>query len=154
MKFDIDINNDYKEIVIVIKAPEMNQEVTDLITKLQSKKTNTISGIMNEKIFVLQPDEIMLFYTEAKKVYADTINGSYEVKQKLYEIEADLEGTSFIRISKSAIVNIKLIKNIEIVFNGSLVVKFANGHEEIISRRFINKVKEFIGLGGKKWKHT
>jgi len=150
MKFDIDINNDYKEIVIVIKAPEMNQEVTDLITKLQSKKTNTISGIMNEKIFVLQPDEIMLFYTEAKKVYADTINGSYEVKQKLYEIEADLEGTSFIRISKSAIVNIKLIKNIEIVFNGSLVVKFANGHEEIISRRFINKVKEFIGLGGKK----
>lgn len=150
MKFDIDINNDYKEIVIVIKAPEMNQEVTDLITKLQSKKTNTISGIMNEKIFVLQPDEIMLFYTEAKKVYADTINGSYEIKQKLYEIEADLEGTSFIRISKSAIVNIKLIKNIEIVFNGSLVVKFANGHEEIISRRFINKVKEFIGLGGKK----
>jgi len=150
MKFDIDINNDYKEIVIVIKAPQMNEEVTNLMAKLQTPKTNTISGLKDEKIFVLSKEEILLFYTEDKKVYADTMDSSYEIKQKLYEIEAELEGTSFIRISKAAIVNIKMIKNIEVIFNGSLVVKFANSHEEIISRRFVNKVKEFIGLGGKR----
>lgn len=153
MKFDIDINKDYKEIVIVIKAPEMNQEVTDLMMKLKTQKSTTVSGLKDEKIFVLAPENILLLYTESKKVYADTLDSRYEIKKKLYEIETQLEGTSFIRISKSAIINIKKIKNIEVIFNGSLVVKFENGHEEIISRRYVKKVKDFIGLRGKKWKH-
>lgn len=150
MKFDIDINKDYKEIVIVIKTPEMNQEVTDLMMKLKTQKSTTVSGLKDEKIFVLAPENILLLYTESKKVYADTMDGRYEIKKKLYEIETQLEGASFIRISKSAIINIKKIKNIEVIFNGSLVVKFENGHEEIISRRYVKKVKDFIGLRGKK----
>jgi len=149
MKFDIDINESYKEVSITIKAPEMSSEVAQLMSKLQKEKTDTISGKYNQKIYILNYDDILLFYSEDGKIIADTLEGSYEISKKLYEIEEELLATSFIRISKSAIVNIKRIQNIEVFFNGSLVVKFANGHEEIISRRFVGKVKEFIGLGGK-----
>lgn len=149
MKVEIDINKKYKGTNVVIQSPELNQDVTDIVTKLENRKTATISGNLNEKIYILNPENIYLFYSMRGKVLADTKESSFEIKQKLYEVEENLVGSSFIRISKSAIVNIYKIKNIEISFNGSLVVKFDNGHDEVISRRFVGKVKEFIGLGGK-----
>lgn len=151
MKFDIDINPSYEDISVVIKSPDMNAEVTGIMTKLQTDtvQQETISGRIDQKIFVLDPKDILLFYSENGKVMADTMEASYEIKQKLYAVEESLKQSTFIRISKSAIVNVKRIKNIEMFFNGSLVVKFHNGHEEIISRRYVAKVKEFIGMGGK-----
>lgn len=149
MKIDIDINENYKETTVVIKAKELNDQVSEIIENLKGHKPSTITGTQNQKIYVLNPLDIHLFYSESGKVYAKTEDQRYEIKQKLYEIEDHLEGSSFIRISKSAIVNIKQIKNIEVFFNGSLVVKLNNGHEEVISRRFVSKVKEFIGMGGR-----
>lgn len=149
MKYEIDINPSYEEVSIVIKSPGMNQEVNEIMAKLEQQKSTTISGRIEQKIFVLDPKDVYLFYSQSGKVFADTKDKTYEIKQKLYEVEESLSGTSFIRISKSAIVNIHRIGNIEVSFNGTLVVKFGNGHEEIISRRFVSKVKEFIGLGGK-----
>ncbi len=164
MRYEIDINGDYKEVSVLIKAPEMNEEVAGILARLEDDRKNqerhladagqkrpvhpSISGRIDQKIYVLSPEDISLFYTIKGKVFADSKNFTYEIRQKLYEVEDLLVGTSFIRISKSAIVNIHRIKNIEVTFNGSLVVKFSNGHEEIISRRFVSKVKEFIGLGG------
>ncbi len=95
MKFDIDINKKYEEITIVIKSPEMNQEVTEIMTKLQIPKQLTISGKVDQKIFVLDPKEIYLFYGQGGKVLADTKDKSYEIKQKLYEIEEGLIGNYF-----------------------------------------------------------
>ncbi len=164
MKYEVDINGEYKEVTVLIKAPKMNEEVTGLMARLEDDnresdrhggdeestriKHKSISGRIDQKIYVLNPEDIYLFYTIKGKVYADTKSQTYDIRQKLYEVEDLLTGRSFIRISKSAIVNIHRIKNIEVTFNGSLVVKFSNGHEEIISRRFVSKVKEFIGLGG------
>ncbi|MDA3844932.1 MAG: hypothetical protein PF505_00110 [Vallitaleaceae bacterium] len=42
MKYDIDINPDYNELTVVIKAPEMTSEVTELMTRLQKGKHTTI----------------------------------------------------------------------------------------------------------------
>jgi DNA-binding LytR/AlgR family response regulator len=149
MKIEMDIDKKYKALNIVIQSPELNQEVTDIITKLETPTSFPISGKCKDKIYVLHPEDIYLFYSLRGKVFADSKSSSYEIKQKLYEVEESLTGKSFIRISKSAIVNIYKIKNIELSFSGSLIVKFDNGHDEIISRRFAGKVKEFIGLGGK-----
>lgn len=149
MKIDIDINEHYNETTVIIKAKELNDQVSEIIENLKGQKNRTITGKQGQKIYVLNPSDIHLFYSEGSKVYAKTSEQRFEIKQKLYEIEEQLEGTSFIRISKSAIVNIRQIMNIEVFFNGSLVVKLKNGHEEVISRRFVSKVKEFIGMGGR-----
>lgn len=149
MKIDIDINKDYEETTIIIRAPEMNGEITELMQKLNSSKSKSIVGKNNQKIYVLNPQDILLFYSEDQKVMADTANGTYEVKEKLYELENELSELNFVRISKFAVVNISKIKNIEMFFNGSLVVNFINGRQEVISRRYVAKVKEYIGIGGK-----
>ncbi len=149
MKIDIDINTIYEETKLIIQAPEMSDEVTDLLKKLKEDKPTSLSGKKAQKIYVIDLKDIILIYAQNNKVLVSTMDDTYEVKQKLYEVEEIVSGGTFVRISKSAIVNIKGIKNIEVSFNGSLVVKCLNGQEEIISRRFVPAVKSFIGLGGK-----
>lgn len=149
MNIEMDINHKYEETTIVVRAPELNGEITDIIERLKSSKTKNIIGKNNEKMYILNPRDILLFYSKDQKVIADTINGEYEIKQKLYELEEELNGMYFVRISKFAIVNINKIKDIELFFNGSLVVNLINGKQEVISRRYVSKVKEFIGMGGK-----
>ncbi|MEG0775814.1 LytTR family DNA-binding domain-containing protein [Clostridium sp.] len=149
MKIDIDINKDYEETTIIIKAPELTSEIMELMQKLKNTKSKSIVGNDNQKMYILNPKDILLFYSEEQRVKADTINGCYEIKQKLYELEEELYELGFIRISKFAIANVNKIKDIEMFFNGSLVVNFINGRQEVISRRFVSKVKEYIGVGGK-----
>lgn len=149
MKIDIDINKDYEETTIIIKAPELTSEIMELMQKLKNTKSKSIVGNDNQKMYILNPKDILLFYSEEQRVKADTINGCYEIKQKLYELEEELYEFGFIRISKFAIANVNKIKDIEMFFNGSLVVNFINGRQEVISRRFVSKVKEYIGVGGK-----
>jgi len=149
MKIDIDINTIYEDTKIIIQAPEMTDEVTDLLKKLKEDKPTTLSGKKSQKIYVIDLKDIILIYAQNNRVLVSTMTDTYEIKQKLYEVEDIVSGSTFVRISKSAIVNIKGIKNIEVSFNGSLVVKCLNGEEEIISRRFVPAVKAFIGLGGK-----
>ncbi|GAA0182323.1 LytTR family DNA-binding domain-containing protein [Clostridium sediminicola] len=149
MKVHMDINEEYDELTIVVKAKRITDEVKEIMEKLQNKKEKTIIGKLNQKMYILNPKEITLFYSNNQKIYADTKEQTFEVKEKLYELEELLKGYSFVRISKFAIANVNEIKNIEMFFNGSLVVNFNNGKQETISRRYVSKVKKFIGLGGK-----
>lgn len=148
MKIDIDINENYKEITLTVKAPEMTPEVVDLIGKLKTTNKNVV-GRIEQKMHVLNPQDILLFYSQEQKIFADTMKGTYEIKQKLYEIEEELKGEGFVRISKFAIANINKIRDMEMFFNGSLVANFINGKQEAISRRYVSKVKEYLGIGGK-----
>lgn len=149
MKIDIDINENYNELSLTIKAPEMTLEISELMRKLQNTDNKTIIGKIGTKMHILSPQDIVIFYSQGQKIFADTIDGTYEIKQRLYEIEENLTVTFFVRISKFAIANINKIKDIEMFFDGSLVVNFINGKQETISRRYVTKVKKYLGLGGK-----
>ena len=71
---------------------------------------------------------------------------SLQIKSKLYELEEQLEGTNFIRISNSVIANVDKIKHLEMSFNGTLCIRFMNGDVEYSSRRYVKKIKEYLGL--------
>lgn len=148
MKIDIDINESYKETRVIVRSREMNDEVTEILDKLKDRP-KTITGRRNQEIYIIGIEDILIIYAQNNKVYVSTLEGVFEIKHKLYEIEEQLTGSTFVRISKSSIVNSKGIKNIEIEFNGSLVVRCLNDQTEIISRRYIKSVKEFLGIGGK-----
>ena len=67
--------------------------------------------------------------------------------KELFEIEEEYEGTSFIRISKNAIVNIGKIEKLIPEFNGRLEAKLKNGESIIISRGYVPSLKRKLGIG-------
>lgn len=148
MKIDIDIDKKYKEIQVILKSPDMDEETLKILEKLKTRKTKYILGKKEKKIYILDINEVYIFYSENQKVFVETNECKYEVEERLYEIEENLKSTSFVRVSKFAVVNMKKVRNIDMHFNGNLTMNLINNKKENISRRYISKIKDYLNNGG------
>ena len=148
MKIDIDIDKKYKEIQVILKSPNMDEETLEILEKLKTRKTKYILGKIDKKIYILDINEVYIFYSENQKVFVETNECKYEVEERLYEIEENLKSTSFVRVSKFAVVNMKKVRNIDMHFNGNLTMNLINNKKENISRRYISKIKDYLNNGG------
>lgn len=76
-----------------------------------------------------------------------TINAKTDIylDKPLYELENILD-IHFVRISKSAIVNINQISHVEASFNGTMELVMKNGVTDYISRSFRKGFRERLGL--------
>lgn len=149
LKVDLKIDSEFNESKLIIESPEMTEEIEAVLKFLKHVSKRHIIGSRDEKMYILDPDNIFFFYSENKKIIAQTRDNSYEIKEKLYELEEQFENTSFIRISKSVIANVDKIKNLEMFFNGTMCVNFTNGKQEYVSRKYVTKIKEYLSIGGK-----
>ncbi|EQK41908.1 lytTr DNA-binding domain protein [[Clostridium] bifermentans ATCC 638] len=148
MKIDIDIDKRYEEIQVILMSNEMNDETMEILEKLKTTKNKYILGKSDKKVYILDVKDIYFFYSENQKVFVETEDFRYEVDERLYEIEENFKNTSFIRVSKFSIVNLKKVKNIDMSFSGNLTINFINGKKESISRRYISKIKDYLKNGG------
>ncbi|PAU68153.1 LytTr DNA-binding domain-containing protein [Bifidobacterium italicum] len=74
-----------------------------------------------------------------------TAKGVLKTNSRLYELERQL-GADFVRISKSAIVNLNKIDRIEPGFGGAYGVRMVDGTFEWISRRYLGAFKAALGM--------
>lgn len=148
MKIDIDIDKRYEEIQVILRSNEMNNETIEILEKLKTTKNKYILGKLDKKVYILDVKDIYFFYSENQKIFVETEDFRYEVDDRLYEIEENFKNTSFIRVSKFSIVNLKKVKNIDMSFSGNLTINFINGKKESISRRYISKIKDYLKNGG------
>lgn len=149
LKINIDINKEYKELTIAVMHHTMTEEVSQVIARLNTEP-HKISGKQGDHLYLLHAKDIHCIYTQHQRIYADTMEGSFEIAEKLYQLEEILTSQGFIRISKYALANKEMIDHLSVPFNGHLVMHFKNGKSETVSRRNITKVKAELGIGGKK----
>jgi len=69
-----------------------------------------------------------------------------EVREKLYTLEGMLPVESFMRASKSAILNLNKVKSLSPAFGGRFEAVLDNGEKTIISRQYVPVLKERLGL--------
>ena len=65
---------------------------------------------------------------------------------KLFEFEEALINSSFVRISKSCILNIHFIEKVKPTLNGKYEVLLINGEKLIINRHYVPDFKKKFGL--------
>ena len=100
MKLRIEIDSNLEETEIVIKAAALTDEIADLQRLLQESKSPRLIFYKGTGEYYLDLSEILFFETEGSKIYAHTQKDAYEVRLKLYELEAILP-RYFSRVSKS-----------------------------------------------------
>lgn len=84
--------------------------------------------------YYLTMAEILFFETDAERVFAHTASDSFETRMRLYELEAVLPG-NFVRVSRSAIVNIQHVYSIQKGLTGVSLVAFRKTHKVIYCSR-------------------
>ena len=104
MKVKLEIDDSLKEDEIVIRTKEYTEELKQLISNFKSKPS--IQFFKQDTEYYLDLDAILFFESDNGTVYAHTANDMFSTTQKLYELENILPN-SFLRISKSTIVNIQ-----------------------------------------------
>ena len=116
------------------------------VVELQPGPRNAVVGTRGRSIVVVPVADVYIAHMDGGHVQLITAKGELRSNNRLYELESTL-GEGFVRISKSAIVNIDAIDRIEPGFGGALSVQMVDGSVEWISRRFLGAFKQAIGMG-------
>lgn len=145
MQIEIIIDAKYKVPKIIIKADRVTDEVTEVMKKLSDDSPKVVTGFKDERVEVLDPEQIYRFYSSQSKVFAVTNKGEYTVRTRLYEIE-EMCLPKFVRVSNSEIINLSKVKYFDLSLSGTIWVKFSNGSDTYVSRRYVSKIKKVLGV--------
>ena len=147
MKVELNIDPNIKEETVCFMLKALTPKMEALIENLNRSDQSVLVGYIKDEITLLDLNEIVLFYTEAGKVYAKNDKGLvFLVKQRLYELEENLSKDGFIRIANSALANANKIRKLKMSVGGSMGIVFKDGTTEFASRRCISKIKNYLGL--------
>lgn len=146
MQIEIKIDEKCEEPKILIVTNKMTDQVEELLKKLSAAQTEAIMGFKGDSAEILQQEEIVRIFSSNQKVYAQTKQGEYVLKLRLYELEERLNQNVFVRISNSEIINLKKVLKMDLSFSGTIGVKLLGNVTTYVSRRYVAKIKEVLGI--------
>ena len=146
MQIEIKIDEACKDPKIIILTNKITDEVNELLKRLSDTQPQTIAGFKDGSLKILQPNEIIRIFTESQKVYAQTEQGKYLIRLRLYELEERLDKSTFARISNSEIINLKKVENMDLSFSGTICVNLCGNITTFVSRRYVSKIKQILGI--------
>lgn len=146
MKLTIEQSSDNREIEINIKCGQViDERLQKLIDQIRlysfsiiAKKDKEIYQISLKDVYYIESIEEKTFVYLEKEVY--------EASLKLYELEEQLINTSYIRVSKSIILNIEKLQSIKPLINGKLEATLKNQEKVLINRHYVPAFKKKFGI--------
>lgn len=148
MEFKIitNISNEFKEASITINAPELSDEIQNIIDYISNINTvpHQIMASKNNEIYFIDLDKAICFFSKDKYNYVRTHDGTYKVKYKLYELEELLKQKDFIRISNSCIINIQQVAYFDTSILGTILVKLKDNTQETVSKRNVSHIMKLL----------
>lgn len=82
-------------------------------------------------------DNTSFLYTESE---------IFESKEKLYALKNRLKNTSFVRISKSTLLNMDYLKSVQPIKHYRLEANLKNKEKLIINRHYVKEVKQYLNI--------
>lgn len=144
MKLRVEVDKSVPEGEIVIRCRELNEAVRRVCTAAENlcDESDRLTVYRDNETVYLPPEEILFFETEREAVYAHTAAELYRTKLRLYELENLLPGT-FLRVSKSAILNSGQVRSLSRVISGASLVQFHKSHKQVyVSRHYYRQLRD------------
>ncbi|OUN21910.1 LytTR family transcriptional regulator [Flavonifractor sp. An82] len=144
MKVTVVIDPNRAEPEVTITAPALTDEVKALAARLEGG--GILTGWRGDTAVPLEEEAILRCYGEEKGVKVQTTQGIFDLRERLYELEAKLDRHTFVRISHSEIVNLRKITAMDLGLTGTIRITLAEETVCYVSRRYVKKIKEALGL--------
>lgn len=144
MKIRLELEPDCEEDEIVIRC----RELSDAIVEVQRQIAGMVNTGMQLAVtkgdadYFLSLGEILFLETDNSFVAVHTAEQIFTMRQRLYELEQLLPG-SFMRVSKSTIINTAKIRAIHKNITGASQVEFAGTNKKtFVSRNYFKALME------------
>ena len=126
---------------------ELSEKLSALLLELkpESGKVDRIAVKADGRVLFFKADEID--WIEAADNYVNLHVGqeSHLHRETMNSIEKKLPGRKFLRISRSTIVNVERIKELQPLFHGDYVVILRGGAKLTLSRNYRDKLNQLLG---------
>lgn len=145
MKITILDKQEGEEDEIIVKCGSIDKSLLELLNSFKQGKSK-LSFYQGSKIVFVDEKEIYYFESVDNRVFAYTKSDVCELKYKLYELEEKLPKSDFFRANKAVILNLNKVSTLSPAFGGRFEAVLNNGCKVIISRMYVPKLKEKLGL--------
>ncbi|WP_027340283.1 LytR/AlgR family response regulator transcription factor [Halonatronum saccharophilum] len=140
-----------------IRFEENLKDLIDTLdNNLESKKVDDNDFCINKfpvrgkrgNIKLILSKDIVAIYTKGRNVYAKTNNQEYQIDFNLLEAEEKLKGCEFLRVHRSYLINLNLVKEIIPWFKGKYQVVMMDEKQMRIpiSRSKVKTIQKIFGL--------
>lgn len=124
---------------------DSKKELQERVVSKDISKVNKITGILNDKIFIISIDDIYYIETSNKENLIFTKDETYISKIKISKFEDILPNDKFYRTHRSYIVNLDKIAEVEPWFNGTYLLRMLDLDFKVpISRNNVKEFKEIL----------
>ena len=145
LKIDVTLDPALEELLVKVLSPGETEELAALLERLEERPL--LTGFRDGSAVPLEAAEVLRFYGEDKEVRAQALGGEiYTVRLRLYELEERLDRKAFVRVSHSEIVNWKRVTALDLSLSGTIRVTLEGGVVTYVSRRYVKKIKEVLGI--------
>lgn len=131
-----------------LQGGALDQRLSNLLAELKSppKSLERLAVKSNGRVVLVKIDDID--WIEAADNYVDLHVGkqSHLLREKLSVLETRLRPEKFVRISRSTIVNVERLKELQPLFRGAYAVILQDGTRLTLSSSYRDKLQQF-GLG-------
>lgn len=145
MKLIIDESLEYQDVEITIKCPIMDGKLKRLVSQIRLNLFS-ITGKKDGASFQIQLEDIFYFESVNDTTFIYCEKEIFECDRKLYELENELSNSSFVRVSKSSILNTSHIFCVKALINGKFEAKLNNEERIIINRHYVQAFKEKLNI--------
>lgn len=147
MEVELKLEPGREEPKLIICAGADTPELRDLAEQLRKLELAPIALWDGEQSFPAPQNKLLRFFTQGKGVSAQTTEGIYEVRLRLYELEERLDRRRFVRISNSEIINLDHVTAVDLSISGTICMTLDKTVTAYVSRRYVKKIKETLNLG-------
>lgn len=141
MKLSIHQGEHIAETEIIINCAYMDERLQKLADYIR-QFSFSLEGESDGKLYQIPVEQIFYMETVDNKTFLYSCEHTYSCKQTLSALEEKLRNMTFVRISKSCLLNVSYLKCVSPYINHRLKAELQNGEQLIISRNYVEALKE------------
>lgn len=145
VKIIIHVEEGLEDTTIAVSCGSLTPEIEKLLAAIRMLDRQLTVRREKETYFL---DIAKIFYIESvdRKTFVYTGHEVYESDFRLYELEAQLEESGFLRANKSCLIQLKHIKSLKADIDRRIRVTMENGEQIIVSRQYAEGLKRRLGV--------
>ena len=140
MKLNIEQNPEMREVEITIRCNIIDERLAALVRQIQLYAFS-VPAEKDGRTYALAPEDIFYFESVDEKSFVCCHHEVYSCALRLYELEDKFNKTSFVRVSKSLILNSAKVQSVAPLLGGRLEALLENGEKALISRHYVPAFK-------------
>jgi DNA-binding LytR/AlgR family response regulator len=141
MRITVNQSHSYEETEIIVNCQILDRRLQNLLDTI-TQYSFSLDGYKENELYQVPAESIYYIDSVDGKTFLYHKEEVFRSRESLTALEYQLHNTPFVRIGKNCILNSSYLKSVKPIVNHRLQATLTNGEKLIISRNYIDALKE------------